>query len=76
MMIVVRYWSKFKIKIKIMRGKDNYGVPPGRRTVKVALVPGWLAASMVPPWASTMALEIARPRPVWQPLPVRDLSAR
>src|SRR2546427_391079 len=34
------------------------------RTVKAVPSPGWLVTSIVPPWASTIALEMARPSPL------------
>ena len=43
------------------KGRDK----PGSRTVKVLPLPNSVATRMVPPWASTMAFVIAKPRPVW-----------
>ena len=51
-------------------------VHEGSLTVKVLPTPGWLETSMLPPWASTMALQIARPRPLRPWMRERDLSAR
>ena len=50
----------------------------GRGSLRITMVPapGWLEISMVPPWASTMALEMAKPRPLWPSARARDLSAR
>ncbi len=36
----------------------------GIQKVKVVPWPGWLATAMSPPWASTMSLTMARPRPM------------
>src|SRR4051794_27809965 len=43
-------------------GRAGEGVV-GRRTVKVAPVPGCAAAVMVPPWLVTTSRSSARPRP-------------
>lgn len=48
----------------------------GKRTTNVAPVPGWLETSSVPPCASTMALEIASPKPARPCDVVRAASAR
>ena len=55
------------------------GVAPailGSSTVNVAPCPGVLATEMVPPWASTVAWQIASPRPVPQVSRPRAASAR
>ena len=48
----------------------------GNTTWKLAPKPGVLLAEMAPPWASTIALEMLRPRPVppWER--VRPVSTR
>ena len=48
----------------------------GNLTVNVLPAPGWLETSMPPPWASMIALQIARPRPLRPWIRERDLSAR
>jgi hypothetical protein len=48
----------------------------GSFTVKVLPTLTSLATSMLPPWASTMALQIARPSPLRPSARDRDLSAR
>ena len=53
---------------------QDYG--SGSLTVKVLPAPGWLETSMEPPWASTMALQMARPRPVPPRWLERALSTR
>jgi len=44
--------------------------------VKVAPLSGSLVAVTLPPWASTMARVIARPRPLWPAPPLRARSPR
>src|ERR1035437_4646955 len=48
----------------------------GSLSVKVLPTSSWLETSRLPPWASTIALQIARPRPLRPWMRERDLSAR
>ena len=48
----------------IRAAANDAGFYPGRVTMKVALSPGTLSAWILPRWASTMVLAMARPRPL------------
>ena len=50
--------------------------PSGSRTVNAAPAPGRVSSPTLPPWASTMAATMARPRPAPPSWRDRDLSAR
>ena len=51
-------------------------VDAGNFTVMLVPEPGVLAASIRPPWASTMALQIASPSPAWPSAPERAAAVR
>jgi len=58
-------------------GSEEAGVAEGGRdTAKVVPCPGSLFSEIVPPWASTIAFAIERPRPAPPVALVRDSSLR
>jgi hypothetical protein len=56
--------------------RSDLAAQPRNRTVKVLPLPNSVVTLMVPPWASTMALVMARPSPVCPAALERALSAR
>jgi hypothetical protein len=62
--------SELEIRVRIFQSMK------GNLTMKVVPLPGWLSASIVPPWANTNSLAIASPNPIPPLLRVRASSVR
>lgn len=58
------------------RDQEDRPTAPGSLTVTVVPAPSWLDTSMVPPAASTMDLQMARPSKLRPSTRERDWSAR
>lgn len=58
----VLYYREFPLTIA-NSNSHVFEILRGSLTVKVVPTAGWLETSMLPPWASTMALQMARPKP-------------
>ena len=71
---LARAFGPYKLSLHSGSASAGGRAARGRVTVKVLPRPGAVSTAIAPPWASTSALAIARPRPA--PPPVRAVSPR